>query len=287
MSSDKLKRNNQLPIGVFDSGVGGLTVLKALKSRIPNESFLYLGDTARLPYGTKSERTVAQYAKQAANFLYQQRIKMLVIACNTASAMALTVLQQAFPDIPVIGVIEPGAQAAYNISKTGHIVVAATEATIANQAYQRAIQRLAPYATVIGQACSLFVALAEEGWLDGEVTTAVIKHYLLPYFNSNKQPQADCLLLGCTHFPAFLPALYHVLGDEVAIVDSAYTAAEAVAVALTYHDLHAVPTTRSSEVTYFATDAKERFIKVAQYFLQETIAPSCIHLVDIAAPQKL
>lgn len=285
MIEDKLKIKNQLPIGVFDSGVGGLTVLKALKLRLPNESFLYLGDTARLPYGTKSERTIAQYAKQAANYLYQQHIKMLVIACNTASAMALTELQQAFPEIPVIGVIEAGAQAAYNISKTGHIVVAATEATIANQAYQRAIQRLAPDATVMGQACSLFVALAEEGWLDGEVTTAVIKHYLLPYFNSTKQPQADCLLLGCTHFPAFLPALYQVLGDDVAIVDSAYTAAEAVAITLTNYHLHAKPSAFSSTVTYFATDAKERFVKVAQYFLQELIDPSHIHLVDIAAPQ--
>lgn len=270
---------NELPIGVFDSGIGGLTVLKALKSRLPNESFLYLGDTARLPYGTKSQQTVVQYAKQSAQYLVQQRVKMLVIACNTASAMAITTLQQQFPDIPVIGVIEPGAQAACDISKSGHIVVAATEGTIANQAYQRAIHRLLPTATVKGQACSMFVALAEEGWLDDDITTAVIGRYLLPYFN-HQDTQADCLLLGCTHFPALLPSFQKVLGDRIAIVDSARTTADAVARELNLNGLAANPSSISC-VTYLATDAKERFIRVAEYFLDEDIAADAIQLIDL------
>lgn len=270
---------NTLPIGVFDSGIGGLTVLKALVDRLPQETFLYLGDTARLPYGTKSQQTVSQYAKQAAQFLHQQGIKMLVVACNTASAMAITALQECFSDIPVIGVIEPGAQAACAASKTGHIVVAATEGTIANQAYQEAIHRLLPSAHVFGQPCSLFVALAEEGWLDDEVTAAVTKRYLLPYF-SKQDPLADCLLLGCTHFPVLLPSLYQVLGQDIVIVDSAYTTANAVAQALDVLSLHTLGVGRGF-TRYFATDAKDRFMRVANYFLSEKIDPDAIHLVDI------
>lgn len=270
---------SDLPIGVFDSGMGGLTVLNALRSRLPNESFLYLGDTARLPYGTKSQQTVLQYAQQAAHYLVRQGVKMLVIACNTASAMALPALQRQLVGMSVIGVIEPGARAACEVSKTRHIVVAATEGTIANRAYQYAIHRLLPNATVIGKACSMFVALAEEGWLDDEITQAVVRRYLLPLF-SHQDQQADCLLLGCTHFPALLPSIQKILGDKITIVDSARTTAEIVAKELTLKNL---VSTRGSagEITYFATDAKQRFATVANYFLQETIMPEAIQLVDL------
>ena len=271
--------NNNKPIGVFDSGVGGLTVLKALQQRLPNESFLYLGDTARLPYGTKSVQTVQQYALQCGKYLINQGVKMLVIACNTASSMALNQLQQQFPNIPVVGVIEPGAQAACETSNSGHIVVAATEGTIANQAYTHAIHRLWPQATVIGQACSMFVPLAEEGWLDDEITSMIAGRYLLPYFNHQDQ-KADCLLLGCTHFPALMPTLRKVLGDRIHIIDSASTTANAVAREL---DLKHLTTNvnKPGDINYFATDAIQRFTTVATYFLQKTISPDAVQLVDI------
>jgi glutamate racemase len=275
---------NTLPIGVFDSGIGGLTVLNALISHLPQETFLYLGDTARLPYGTKSQQTVTQYAQQAAQFLHQQGIKMLVVACNTASAMAIRSLQEQFSDIPVIGVIESGAQAACIHSKTGHIVVAATEGTITNQAYQHAIHRLAPNATVFGQACSLFVALAEEGWLEDDVTAAVTQRYLGPYFNP-QAPLADCLLLGCTHFPVLLSTLRRVLGPDIAIVDSADTTAHTVAQQLDHLDLRN-PSLLKGSAHYFATDAKERFLRVANYFLSEKINPNMLHLVDIGTSSQ-
>jgi len=270
---------NEQPIGVFDSGIGGLTVLKALKARLPSESFLYLGDTARLPYGIKSKQTVANYALQAAKFLVDCEIKMLIIACNTASAMALSFLKQQFSSIPIIGVIEPGAQAACDASKTGHIVVAATEATIANQAYTHAIHCLMPTAKITGQACSLFVTLAEEGWLDDEITALVAGRYLLPHFN-HQDTQADCLLLGCTHFPALIPTLHKVLGDRITIVDSAKTTANAVARVL---DLQQICATnqKSGAIKYYLTDISPRFASIAAYFLQQPIDVSNLQLVDI------
>ena len=270
---------NNLPIGVFDSGIGGLTVLKALQSRLPCESFVYLGDTARLPYGTKSPHTVSQYALQATQFLVQKGIKLLVVACNTASAMALPALQASFADIPVIGVVEPGAQAACEVSKSGHIIVAATETTIQNKAYQHAIHHLCPDAVVTGQACSLFVALAEEGWLTGDVAEAAAGRYLLPHFK-HKDTAADCLVLGCTHFPALMPTLRKVLGDDIAIVDSARTTADAVARELDLYQISA-PNNTISAVQYFATDAPLRFGQVARYFLGQTISCDDVSQVDL------
>ena len=269
-----------LPIGVFDSGVGGLTVLKALRARLPGESFLYLGDTARLPYGTKSQSTVSQYALQAAQFLYKQGIKLLVVACNTASSMAIPTLQATFPDIPVVGVIEPGAIAACDVTKSGHIIVAATETTIHNKAYQHAIHNINPSASVIGQACSLLVPLAEEGWLRDEVTETVIGRYLLPYFH-HKDTKADCLVLGCTHYPALLESFKVVLADaNIAIVDSARTTADAVARELDINHLEQTEQ-QTASIRYFTTDAPARFAHVAQYFLQDTLVSESIQLVDI------
>lgn len=269
--------NNNLPIGVFDSGVGGLTVLRALQERLPHESFIYLGDTARLPYGTKSPETIKRYAEQSAQILVNRGIKLLVVACNTASTVALPLLKHEYKQIPVLGVIEPGARAASALSKTDRIVVIATEATIQSQAYQEAINAIRPNAEVLAQSCSLFVALAEEGWLSGPEVEAVVARYLKPLFSSKLQP--DCLLLGCTHFPALLPAIRAVLGDDIAIVDSAKTTAEMVKQILTEQHLASSATTGTTR--FLVTDAPQRFVRVAPNFLGKSLREVDVELVDI------
>lgn len=268
---------NNLPIGVFDSGVGGLTVLRALQEQLPHESFIYLGDTARLPYGTKSPETIARYAEQASDVLVNRGIKLLVVACNTASTAALPLLQQKFKDIPVVGVIEPGAKAACVKAPNERIVVIATEATIKAQAYQQAIKNLQPGVEVIGQSCGLFVALAEEGWLEGDETEVIVARYLKPLFEGAKRP--GCLVLGCTHFPVLLPAIRKVLGHELIIVDSAQTTAEVVKEILLEDDL--VCTARHPQVHFLVTDAPERFARVAPHFLGRAIELAEIELVDV------
>ncbi|MGH8177395.1 MAG: glutamate racemase, partial [Steroidobacter sp.] len=194
-----------LPIGVFDSGVGGLTVLRALRETLPQERFVYLGDTARLPYGAKSRESVLRYSVQAAEFLVNLGVKYLVIACNTASSAAVEVLRERLAPTPVIGVLEPGAEAGCAASRTGHIAVLATEGTVQGGAYQRAIARLRPDAIVLARACSVFVALAEEGWTEGAIAEAVAHRYLDDLLQEN--PRIDTVLLGCTHFPLLIDAL--------------------------------------------------------------------------------
>ncbi|MGE5260715.1 MAG: glutamate racemase, partial [Actinomycetota bacterium] len=214
------------PIGVFDSGMGGLTVLRALTARLPNEHFVYLGDTARLPYGTKSAETVQAYALQATRLLIDQGVKMLVIACNTASAVALYLLQEAWEPVPVIGVIEPGARAGAAATRNRRIAVIATEGTVKGGAYARAIHRLMKDAVVVQQPCQVFVALAEEGWTDSPVTLAAADRYLKSLFTGDEAP--DTLVLGCTHFPVLAASIRKSIGDGVALVDSAETTAAAV-----------------------------------------------------------
>lgn len=190
---------DQLPIGLFDSGVGGLTVLDAMRRLMPGEDYLFLGDTARVPYGAKSQKTIVRYSLQAAAKLIGQRIKLLVIACNTATAAALPALRETWPDMPIIGVIEPGSRAACEASPSGDIAVIATESTIRSGAYAEAILRRRPEAQVRSLACPLFVPLAEEGWFDGPIAEGVVSRYLEPLFE--KSPAPDCLVLGCTHYP--------------------------------------------------------------------------------------
>src|SRR3954465_13682954 len=208
--------DRERPIGVFDSGVGGLTVLRALLARLPNESTIYLGDTARVPYGTRSPEVVTRYALLCARHLAAQGIKMLVVACNTVSADSLPALAEALP-IPVVGVIEPGAQLAAARTRGGAIAVLGTPATVASGAYQRALARLAPLSPVIARACPLFVPLAEEGWTDGEVPRLIAERYLADL----RRARIDTAVLGCTHYPLLAPAIAEVLGPQVAIVDSA------------------------------------------------------------------
>lgn len=267
---------NARPIGVFDSGVGGLTVLRALRTRLPSEDFLYLGDTARLPYGTKSAATVARYSVQCAGLLVERGIDALVVACNTASAFALPALEEAFPRLPIVGVIEPGAAAAVAATRSGSIAVIATEGTVRGGAYAAAIARRRAEARVTSIACPLFVALAEEGWIDGPIVEAAAHRYLDAAFAGADAP--DTLVLGCTHFPVFAPTLRGVLGVRVAIVDSAATTADAVASRLA-SSRRSVASTGSLHV--MATDGPERFARVSSIF-GIPLAANDVELVDLA-----
>ena len=265
------------PIGVFDSGMGGLTVMRALMARLPQESFVYLGDTARLPYGSKSADTVTRYAVQCAEAVAARGIKLLVVACNTASAVALPVLKSALAPIPVIGVIEPGAEAALAAAPSGRIAVIATEGTVNGGAYARAIHARNANARVTQRPCPLFVALAEEGLTHGTIPELVAKRYLEPLFAGTEKP--ECLVLGCTHFPVLSEVIARAVGPDVALVDSAATTAEAVARLLAERGL--AHTGAAKPPRFLATDSPERFARVGQIFLGAKIDPNAVELVDL------
>lgn len=286
--------DRRAPIGVFDSGVGGLTVLRALHERLPAETLLYLGDTARLPYGSKSAGTVLRYAEQAARVLVQRGVKLLVIACNTASAVALEHLSAVFWPLPVIGVVEPGAEAACVASGSGEILVIATEGTVRGGAYERAIRARRADARVVQAACPLFVALAEEGWVRGPIAEAIAHRYLDGVLR--ERPGVDCIVLGCTHFPVLQAAISAVVGPRVALVDSAETTARVVAAQLAargllhpgsesglHPGLHAGPS--PGRCRFLATDAPARFARVGAVFTGEALAPEltpeAVELVDL------
>lgn len=277
MKSDQIEALRSLPIGVFDSGVGGLTVLRALRRYLPSEHFIYLGDTARLPYGTKSPDTIQRYSLQATAFLVSRGIKCLVIACNTASATALEVLRQQYGSLPIIGVVDPGAAAGCEASTSGRIAVIATESTVQGGAYQRAIKQIRTDAQVTARACPLFVALAEEGWTSGPIVEAVAHKYLDDLFGAPLAP--DTLLLGCTHFPVLRKALRQVVGGAVTIVDSAETTARALTNLMALRNLQCAANTEP-RVNFFATDGRERFARVAAHFLGETLPSVAVELVD-------
>jgi glutamate racemase len=267
-------------IGVFDSGVGGLTVLKALMRELPRESFVYLGDTARLPYGTKSPSTVARYALQAAEALTGYDIKCLVVACNTASAVGLPAVRAHIAPVPVIGVIEPGAEAACAASRSGRIAVIATEGTVRGRAYEQAIRRGRPEAEVHARPAPLFVALAEEGLAEGPIAEALAHHYLDPLFaSSGGAPAPDTLVLGCTHFPMLVGAIRAAVGPEVCIVDSAETTARRVREALTAAGL--ANGSGPGGLRLLATDAPERFARIGAHFLERPIPPGEVTLIDL------
>jgi glutamate racemase len=284
MQAETTARKSQVvaPIGVFDSGVGGLTVLRALLERLPHEDFVYLGDTARLPYGTKSPGSIRAYSLQAARLLHERGVKCLVVACNTASSIALDALTQEFAPVPVLGVLEPGAAAACRATRRGRIAVLATESTVRGGAYQAAIARRLPDAVVTARPCPLFVALAEEGWTDGPVVEGVIHRYLDGVFvDGADDSHPDTLLLGCTHFPVLAPALAKVLGPEVQIVDSAATTAASLAEVLESRGL-ARGDPRQGKVTLLATDGPERFARVGAVFLGRPLAAVDVEIVDLA-----
>lgn len=269
----------ELPIGIFDSGVGGLTVLKAVRARLPQEHLLYLGDTARLPYGTKGPETVSRYAVQAASHLVERGIKLLIVACNTASAVAMPDLAREFAPLPVIGVVEAGAEAAVKASRSGHIAVLATESTVQGGAYERAITQRRPDARVYSQACSLFVALAEEGWVKGPLVESVVREYLQPLLDEKRRDGLDCLVLGCTHFPLMKEAIAHVAGPDVKLVDSGETVAEAATQMLGTAKL--ARTSGKGNARFLATDGAQRFARVGSLFLGEAIKPADVEIVDL------
>ena len=251
------------PIGVFDSGVGGLTVLRAISERLPTESLVYFGDCARVPYGTKSPETVLRYSREAASYLLRRDIKMLVIACNTATAAALPSLSAELR-IPVVGVVDPGALSAVRATK-GRVGVIATEGTIRSNAYRDAIHRIDPSIEVIEAACPLFVPLAEEGWANTRVAREVAEVYLTPLLDAG----IDTLVLGCTHYPILRATIKEVVGERVIIVDSAETTAEAVALRL--HDSGEIAPEQERVCHFLVTDAADRFKRIAADFLEHQI----------------
>ncbi|MEM8643408.1 MAG: glutamate racemase [Pseudomonadota bacterium] len=267
------------PIGVFDSGMGGLTVLRALAARLPDEHFVYLGDTARLPYGTKSPDTVRAYALQSTHLLLSEDVKMVVIACNTASAVALDALSTALAPVPVIGVIEPGARAGVAATRNRRIAVLATESTVKGAAYVNAIHRLKPDVRVEQLACQVFVALAEEGWANARATEAAIEDYLKPLFAHTEAP--DTLVLGCTHFPVLATAIQRHVGDAITLVDSAETTAGAVAETLAELDLRTNARTDARAIRFFATDSPERFARIGAIFFGGAIDDTAVTAVDL------
>ncbi|ACH37306.1 glutamate racemase [Citrifermentans bemidjiense Bem] len=248
-------------IGIFDSGVGGLTVLKEVVRALPQEDTIYLGDTARVPYGTKSPETVVRYSRQITRYLLSRDIKVLVVACNTASAVALSALQQEF-SIPIVGVIEPGARAAAAVTKSGKVGVIGTTATVASSAYTKAIKRINPEIEVVSRACPLFVPLAEEGWVDNEVARLTAGIYL----EDLKKHGVDTLVLGCTHYPILRKVIAEVMGPEVTLVDAAEQTALTVAGILAEQGLLRPKGERGNH-HYYVTDIPAGFIRIGNRFL--------------------
>ena len=261
-----MRHGRHSAIGVFDSGVGGLTVLKALMERLPVESTVYLGDTARVPYGTKSSEVVTKYSLANAAILLDHGVKLLVVACNTASAVALPALRDRLP-IPVVGVITPGATVAAATTKNGHIAVIGTPGTIHSGAYQRALAAERADLDVRAMACPLFVPLAEEGWTEGEVPRLVAAEYLGKGFLTG----VDTLVLGCTHYPLLSRIIQDVAGPGVTLVDSAKATAERVAEVLRERDLLKLEMS-SVERHYLVTDVPARFLEVGARFLGRPIS---------------
>jgi glutamate racemase len=253
-------------IGVFDSGFGGLTVLKALLELIPDANYLYFGDTARLPYGSKSVETVAKYASEAARFLEQQGAELLVIACNTATALAIDQIRQA-ASVKVLGVIEPGAEQASAASKSRKVVVIGTEATVYSHAYHKALSNCQIEARE--KACPLLVPLVEEGWVEHPVTEQVAGIYLNEAFTDGFRA-ADVLLLGCTHYPLLKPVLHRVIPSNVTIVDSAESTALAVSNLLN-SGTPRKPASRPPQIRFFVTDSTEKFRRLGKLFLGSEI----------------
>ena len=282
---------SNLPIGIFDSGVGGLTVYRALHERLPNERFVYLGDTARVPYGTKSLSTVERYAIENSKFLEAHRIKLLVVACNTASALALPAIREAVK-VEVVGVIEPGARAAVEVAGGQAIGVIATEATVQSSAYARAIAGIDANVTVIERACPLFVPLAEEGWVDSDVTRNIAAHYLSDLTKYGTDA-LGALVMGCTHYPILRKVIGRVVGEKVPLIDSGEATAREVELLLSLKGIARTPRANLAAERklcddldhFYVTDAAERFAKVAERFLGS--APSVLEAVEVWGHDEL
>jgi glutamate racemase len=261
--------NEQLPIGIFDSGVGGLTVVRAMRRALPHEDIVYLGDTARVPYGTKSPSTVVRFSCEDTEFLLHHRVKAVIVGCSTVSVWALPVLEQRF-DVPMIGVILPGVRAAVAHTRNGRIGVIGTHGTVRSMAYNRAILAQRPHARVFAHACPLLVPLVEEGWTHHAVTHLVLREYLAPLMRH----RIDTLILACTHFPLLREAIRQVVGDQVALVDCADTCAHFTRERLEDLKLLNQNRRRAGVIQAFVTDEPERFTKLARHFLGARIEPA-------------
>jgi glutamate racemase len=258
---------NSLPIGIFDSGVGGLTVLRAVRRRLPAERVIYLGDTARVPYGTKSPATIERYAVEDAAFLVEKGVKMMVVACNTASAMSRERLRAEF-SVPLLSVLGPGARLAARMTRNGRIGVIATEATVESGAYERAIRESSGDRAVeiVSRACPLFVPLVEEGETDSPVARMMAEQYLAPM----REERVDTLVLGCTHYPLLKHVIGETMGPEVVLVDSAEATAEETAQLIETHGLRNQET-RAGTAEFYVTDAARRFHRIAERILGESL----------------
>lgn len=268
------------PIGVFDSGIGGLTVVAALRTLLPNESIFYLGDTARVPYGGKSASTVQRYSLEIASMLLEENAKTVVVACNTASAVALEQLTASVP-VPVTGVILPGAQAAVTATRTGHVGVIGTRATINSGAYERALRSLNSEIRVTARACPLLVPLIEEGWLERSITDEIIMQYVGPIVEEG----IDTLVLGCTHYPLLRKAMARLLGDSITLVDSAENCANAVRDLLLRENLSASET-NAGRLQVALTDRPDSFLRVAREALQLDVGDVQLREVSAHSPLK-
>ncbi len=257
--------NSKKPIGIFDSGIGGLTVLKEILNVMPGEDTIYLGDTARVPYGTKSQETVARYSFENAKFLLKFDIKLLIVACNTASAYSLPQLKKELP-IPVVGVIEPGARKAVEVTKAKRVGVIGTEGTIKSGAYFDAIKAIDPTVAVFTKPCPLFVPLVEEGWTDNEIARLTARMYL----QKIKKEWVDALILGCTHYPLLKGIISEVMGKDVMLIDSGHETAAGVYRCLMENNLAAVGSEHGTH-RFFVTDSPERFKQVGSKFLNSNL----------------
>ncbi|MBC8478654.1 MAG: glutamate racemase [Candidatus Delongbacteria bacterium] len=249
------------PIGVFDSGIGGLSVMAELLQTVPGEDIIYFGDTARVPYGTKSDRAIISFSREITRFLIRQGAKVIIIACNSASAAALPLLREEF-DLPVFGVIEPGADAAARRTKNRRIGIIGTTATIHSRAYQRVLEKIAPDTQPFSRACPLFVPLVEEGMVDHPITWQTAEHYLLPV----REAEVDTLILGCTHYPLLRAVIQDTMGAEVTLVDSARETARFVAAQLSERNL-LNPSLSEGYRKYFLSDQSPNFQRVGSLFL--------------------
>lgn len=273
---------NSLPIGIFDSGIGGLTVLRAIRERLPNENLVYLGDTARVPYGNKSPTTVARYAVEDAQFLLSRDVKMIVVACNTASALAAPALREQFPALPILGVIGPGSRAAVAATRSRRIGVIATAATIGSNAYEMRIRETLTAAGddapvhIVSKACPLFVPLVEEGETESEIARLIAEKYL----TALRAEEIDTLVLGCTHYPLLKRTIAAVMGPAVTLVDSAEAAAAETAQLLESSGLLRAGSDPAEE-HFYVTDAAQRFHSTAASFLG--YAPEHLALAELGA----
>jgi len=261
-----MKKNNR-PIGIFDSGIGGLTVVKEVIRELPHEDIVYFGDTARLPYGNKSPRTVIRFSVENTKFLLKFGVKLIIVACNTSSSIVIPTLRRRFA-VPILGVIRPAVKKAVQITKTGRIGIIGTRTTIASKAYQREIKRLDPYLKSFAQACPLFVPLAEEGWVDDQVTFKIAKRYLQPMVKKN----IDTLILGCTHYPILSKVISAAVGKNISFVDSAERTAQEAKRILVANNLCSQRDSRKGRCRFYVSDEPRVFIKVGKWFLGKQVA---------------